>query len=54
MSDTEDVFGEIVYAMSALSSQRIGALVVLERNDRLGAYVEAGIQLDRIRYDSFG
>ena len=49
---TADVYGEIVYAVTTLSSQRIGALIVLERSQRLKNYVEAGIKLDAlVSYD---
>jgi diadenylate cyclase len=44
----EDVFGEIVYAVTTLSSQRVGALIVLERSQRLKTYIEAGVALDAI------
>jgi diadenylate cyclase len=49
---TEDVLAEIVYAVTTLSSQRVGALIVLERSQRLKNYVEAGIKLDAlVSYD---
>jgi diadenylate cyclase len=49
---TGDMFAEIVYAVTTLSSQRIGALIVLERSQRLKHYVEAGIKLDAlVSYD---
>jgi diadenylate cyclase len=42
----EQTFGEIVLAVTTLSSRRIGALIVLERLQGLRNYVENGILLD--------
>ncbi len=51
-SSAAEVFSEIVLACSALSRQRIGALIVIERLDGLKNYVENGIHLDaRVSYD---
>jgi uncharacterized protein (TIGR00159 family) len=49
---TPDVLAEIVYAVTTLSSRRIGALIVVERSQRLKSYVEAGIKVDAlVSYD---
>src|SRR6185295_11039634 len=48
----EQTFGEIVLAVTTLSSRRIGALIVLERLQGLRNYVENGIPLDAfLSYD---
>ncbi len=41
-------FDEIVLAATTLASQRIGALIVIERAIGLRTYIESGIQLDAI------
>jgi len=43
-----EVVDEIVLAATTLSSQRIGAIVVLERRMGLRSYIETGIALDAI------
>lgn len=45
---TGEVIDEIVLATTTLSSQRIGAIVVLERQIGLRSYIETGIALDAI------
>jgi diadenylate cyclase len=45
-------FGDIVLAVTTLSSRRVGALIVIERLQGLRNYVENGIALDAaISYD---
>jgi len=44
----EETIDEIVLAATTLASQRIGALVVLEREMGLRAYIETGIGLDAL------
>lgn len=47
-----DVYDEIMLAATSLSSQRIGALIVLEREIGLKNYVESGIALNaRLSFD---
>lgn len=47
-----DVFEEIVTAATTLSSQKIGALIVIEQEIGLRNYVESGIKLDAfVTYD---
>lgn len=48
MRNPGDILGEIVFAVTTLSSQRIGALIVVERSHRLKNFIEAGIQLDAV------
>lgn len=49
---TETTIHEVVLAASALSTQRIGALIVLQRLEGLRNYVENGIRVDsRVSYD---
>jgi diadenylate cyclase len=45
---SKDGFDEIVLAATTLSSKRIGALIVLERDLGLRNYVESGIALDAV------
>jgi diadenylate cyclase len=46
------VYDEIVLAMTTLSSEKIGALLVIERSVGLRNFIDAGVQLDaRISYD---
>lgn len=48
----ETIYDEIVLAATTLSSEKIGALIVLERNVGLRNFIDAGVQLDaRISYD---
>jgi diadenylate cyclase len=44
----ESTFQEIVVAAMALSAQRVGALIVLERHEGLRTYIENGITLDAL------
>src|SRR6266852_4914502 len=44
----EDTIEELVVATSMLSSQRIGAIVALERQIGLRTYIEGGIRLDAV------
>lgn len=47
-----DVYDEIVLTVTTLSSQRIGALIVLEREMGLKNYIESGIALNaQLSYD---
>lgn len=51
-SPERDVFEEIVTAATTLSSQKIGALIVIEQEIGLRNYVESGIKLDAfVTYD---
>ncbi|MEP6945254.1 MAG: diadenylate cyclase CdaA [Acidobacteriota bacterium] len=46
------VYDEIVLAVTTLASERIGALIVIERNIGLRNFIDAGVQLDaRLSYD---
>ena len=46
------VYDEIVLAATTLATEKIGALIVIERNVGLRNFVDAGVQLDaRISYD---
>lgn len=46
------VYDEIVLAVTTLSSEKVGALIVIERNVGLRNFVDAGVQLDAaIGYD---
>jgi len=45
---SDDLLSEIVFAITTLSSQRTGGLIVLERSHRLKAYADSGIRLDAI------
>ncbi len=48
----EKQFDEIILAATTLSSQRIGALIVIEREIGLKNYIERGIKLDAfLTYD---
>jgi diadenylate cyclase len=49
---TEEILDEIVLATTTLSSRRVGAILVLEREMGLKSYIETGIALDaQITYD---
>ena len=46
------IYDEIVLAATTLSSEKIGALIVIERNVGLRNFIDAGVSLDaRISYD---
>jgi len=45
---TEGVVDEVVLAATTLASQRMGAIVVLEREIGLRSYIETGIALDAL------
>ena len=48
----ETIYDEIVLATTTLSSEKIGALIVIERNVGLRNFIDAGVSLDaRISYD---
>jgi diadenylate cyclase len=48
----ETIYDEVVLAATTLSSEKIGALVVIERNVGLRNFIDAGVQLDaKISYD---
>ena len=44
--DTEEIASEIAAAASAMSSRRIGALIVLERGIKIGDIVRTGCEID--------
>lgn len=50
---TADVIGELRKALAVLSRNRIGALIVLERQTGLREFVETGIQLDGLVSSQF-
>jgi uncharacterized protein (TIGR00159 family) len=45
---TEEVVDELVLATSHLAGERVGALMVIERNMGLRTYIETGISLDAV------
>jgi diadenylate cyclase len=46
------IYDEIVLAVTTLASEKVGALIVIERNVGLRNFVDAGVQLDaRVSYD---
>lgn len=48
----ETIYDEIVLAATTLSSEKIGALIVIERDVGLRNLIDAGVQLDaRVSYD---
>ena len=48
----QDWYDEVVLAATTLSSEKIGALVIFERDVGLKTYIESGIRLDaRLTYD---
>ncbi len=48
----ETIYDEIVLATTTLSSEKIGALIVIERNVGLRNLIDAGVSLDaRVSYD---
>jgi len=47
-SPQEDIFSEIVYAVTTLSSRSVGALIVIERSQGLKTYAESGIRIDAV------
>jgi diadenylate cyclase len=48
----ENIYDEIVLAATTLSSEKIGALVVVERNVGLRNYIDSGVPIDaKLRYD---
>src|ERR1700755_314891 len=48
----ENIYDEIVLAATTLSSEKIGALIVIERNVGLRNYIDSGVSIDaRLRYD---
>jgi diadenylate cyclase len=47
-AERAQVVGEIVRALDALASRRIGALIVLERSTGLRQYAELGVALDAL------
>lgn len=42
----ESAISEIAEAVVALSKKSVGAIIVIERETRLGAYIESGVRLD--------
>lgn len=48
----ETIYDEIVLAATTLSSEKIGALIVIERNVGLRNFIDSGVSLDaRLTYD---
>lgn len=48
----ETIYDEIVLAATTLSSEKTGALIVIERNVGLRNFIDAGVQLDaKLSYD---
>jgi diadenylate cyclase len=48
----ETIYDEIVLAATTLASEKIGALIVIERNVGLRNFIDAGVSLDaRLSYD---
>lgn len=48
----ETIYDEVVLATTTLASEKIGALIVIERNVGLRNFIDAGVQLDaKISYD---
>jgi diadenylate cyclase len=48
----ETIYDEVVLATTTLASEKIGALIVLERNVGLRNFIDAGVQLDaKLTYD---
>lgn len=48
----ETIYDEIVLAATTLASEKIGALIVIERNVGLRNFIDAGVQLDaKLTYD---
>ncbi len=48
----DNIFDEVVLAATSLSSEKIGALIVIERNVGLKNFIDAGIGLDaKLSYD---
>lgn len=48
----ETIFDEVVLAATTLATEKIGALIVLERNVGLRNFIDAGVQLDaKLTYD---
>ncbi len=48
----ETIYNEIILAATTLSSEKIGALIVIQRNVGLRNFIDAGVQLDaKLSYD---
>lgn len=48
----ETIYDEIILAATTLASEKIGALIVIERNVGLRNFIDAGVQLDaKLSYD---
>ena len=48
----ETIYDEIVLAATTLASEKIGALIIIERNVGLRNFIDAGVQLDaKLTYD---
>lgn len=48
----QNIYDEIVLAATTLASEKIGALIVIERNVGLRNYIDSGVQIDaKLRYD---
>jgi diadenylate cyclase len=48
----ETIYDEIVLAATTLSTEKIGALIVIERNVGLRNFIDAGVQIDaKLSYD---
>jgi len=51
-SEYEQLFEEVILAVTTLAAERIGALIVFERNVGLQNFIETGVRLDaRVSYD---
>lgn len=42
------VLNEVVNASEALSKEKIGALITIEKNDSLASYIESGVKIDSL------
>lgn len=48
----QNIYDEIVLAATSLASEKIGALIVIERNVGLRNYIDSGVPIDaKLRYD---
>ncbi|MGI9034817.1 MAG: diadenylate cyclase CdaA [Pyrinomonadaceae bacterium] len=48
----ETIYDEVVLAVTTLATEKIGALIVIERNVGLRNFIDAGVQLDaKLNYD---
>ncbi len=48
----DNIYDEIVLATTTLASEKVGALIIIERNVGLRNYIDAGVQIDaKLSYD---